>query len=78
MAEERKNEVEKARRMRAEEIAEDQRIADERRRIQEEKEQIMRARAELNQKEKTEIERRDFMKMIRTTAENVREILKDG
>lgn len=78
MAEERKNEVEKARRMRAEEIAEDQRIADERRRIQEEKEQIMRARAELNQKEKTEIERRDFMKMIRTTAENVREIVKDG
>jgi hypothetical protein len=64
--------------MRAEEIAEDQRIADERRRIQEEKEQIMRARAELNQKEKTEIERRDFMKMIRTTAENVREIVKDG
>jgi len=78
VAEERKNEVEKARRMRAEEIAEDQRIADERRRIQEEKEQIMRARAELNQKEKTEIERRDFMKMIRTTAENVREIVKDG
>ena len=38
----------------------------------------MQARAELSQKEKTEIERRDFMKMIRTTAENVREIVKDS
>jgi hypothetical protein len=38
----------------------------------------MRARAELGEKEKNEVERRDFMKMIRTTAENVRGIVKDG
>jgi len=32
----------------------------------------------LSDKEKSEVERRDFMKMIRVTAENVKDIVKDG
>ena len=38
----------------------------------------MKAREQLNAKEQNEIERRDFMKMIRETAANARDIVKDG
>ena len=44
VSEERKNEVEKGREMRAQAVAEDAQIAEERRRIQQEKDQILKSR----------------------------------
>ena len=48
---------------------------EERQRIAAEREKILKSREEIGQKERNEIERRDFMKMIRATAENVRGIV---
>jgi len=51
-------------------LQEDSGLGEERRRIAVEKEQLLRQRDQLNEQTKTEIERRDFMQLIRTTAEN--------
>lgn len=67
-----------ARQLREGNDEQDKAIAEERRRIQAEKDLIMQNRADLEEKQKTEIERRDFMKLIRTTAENVCDIVHDG
>lgn len=74
---ERITEVEKARELRGD-ANQDNRLEEERQKIAAEKEQILRAREQLSDKEKSEVERRDFMKMIRVTAENVKDIVKDG
>lgn len=74
---ERITEVEKARELRGD-ANQDTRLEEERQKIAAEKEQILRAREQLSDKEKSEVERRDFMKMIRVTAENVKDIVKDG
>lgn len=78
VSEERKHEVERAREFRAADLAEKARIDEERRRIQAEKDEILKARQALEEKEKQEIERRDIMKMVRATAENVRGIVEEG
>lgn len=64
--------------MREKEIFEDQRLAEERQRIEQEKGQLLKNREQIDQQAQSEIERRDFMKMIRTTAENARGIAIDG
>ena len=65
--------------MRAKELEEKQRLLDEqRRRIQEEKELIAKSREQLSKLERKELEGRDIMNLVRTTAENVQGIVHDG
>ena len=64
--------------MRNQNLEENSQMDAERLKIAAEREQILKAREQLEEKERSEIERRDFMKMIVKTAENAREIAKDG
>lgn len=59
-------------------MLEDARVEEERQQIAAMKDQILQNRDKLSQKEQYASEGRDFMKMISTTAENVREMVKDG
>ena len=70
--------MERARDMRNQNLEENSQMDAERLKIAAEREQILKAREQLEEKERSEIERRDFMKMIVKTAENAREIAKDG
>ena len=70
--------MERARDIRNQNLEENSQLDAERLKIAAEREQILKAREQLVEKERSEIERRDFMKMIVRTAENAREIAKDG
>ena len=70
IAEERKMEIEKARILREGQEVE-HRLEEQLQQIQLEKEKIANNRQKLEVRQKDEIERRDFMHMIRQTAENV-------
>ena len=70
ISEERKMEIEKARILREGQEVE-HRLEEQLQQIQLEKEKIANNRQKLEVRQKDEIERRDFMHMIRQTAENV-------